>query len=564
VGQALSPANRDPFKAVQNLPISKLRRACAPERKTNKYMTIGRKLTASFAAMLVLTLGLGIYSLTAISSLSDSLDTAINKTTKKIELVDAVTIARSDMLAAQRGVILYTFTKNAGGAETSKRLFEEGSGRWSASVSELRPLLVTDEGKQLTARLDTDLASWRTVFGEIQQLSDAGNPEAAAKVGLEKGVPIYEIAGKDSQRINEIHKQQLDASKQAAADTRSTSRWMALTFIGFSLALGVVVLLMVRRTSDTLQKAAAEIREGSEQISSAASQVAASSQSLAQGSSEQAASLEETSASTEEISSMTRKNAENSKAAAEVMTTVDREVKEGNQTLDHMVTSMEQISSSSDKIAKIIKVIDEIAFQTNILALNAAVEAARAGEAGMGFAVVADEVRNLAQRSAQAAKDTAGLIEESIATSAEGSAKLEQVAKVIRAITESSTQVKTLVDEVNMGSQEQARGIDQISKAIAQMDQVTQGTAASAEESASASEELSAQAQALNHIVAELGTLVGGDGHSDRAVTPGRSRSAPKPAASRPKPKTHPASPAISGATSARSEFPLDENFREM
>jgi methyl-accepting chemotaxis protein len=518
-------------------------------------MTIGTKLTVSFIAMLLLTLLLGIYSLQAIGNLSDGLDTAITKTTKKIELVDGVTIARSDMLAAQRGVILYTFAKNAGALYTAKRLFEEASGRWSASISDLRPMLVTDEGKQLTSQLDADLASWRSVFGEIQQLSDAGNPEGAAKVGLEKGLPIYEASGRASERINEIHRQQLDHSREAALDTRSNSRWLVLALIGFSLALGVVVLLVARGTSATLQKAAAELREGAEQINSAASQVAASSQSLAQGSSEQAASLEETSASTEEITSMTRQNAENSKAAAAVMATVDREVKEGNQTLDQMVISMRQINSSSDKIAKIIKVIDEIAFQTNILALNAAVEAARAGEAGMGFAVVADEVRNLAQRSAQAAKDTAGLIEESIASSAEGSAKLEQVAGVIRAITESSTQVKTLVDEVNIGSQEQARGIDQISRAIAQMDQVTQGTAASAEESASASEELSAQAQALNHIVVQLGTLVGGR-QSDLGAAPGRRLSALRPGVSRLKPKTAPGS--------SRGEFPLEDNFGEM
>jgi methyl-accepting chemotaxis protein/methyl-accepting chemotaxis protein-1 (serine sensor receptor) len=169
---------------------------------------------------------------------------------------------------------------------------------------------------------------------------------------------------------------------------------------------------------------------------------------------------------------------------------------------------MNGINSSSEKISKIIKVIDEIAFQTNILALNAAVEAARAGEAGMGFAVVADEVRNLAQRSAQAARDTAGLIEESIAKSNDGKTKLEQVAKAVRSITESSGKVKTLVDEVKLGSQEQARGIEQVAKAITQMERVTQATAASAEESASASEELTAQSEALREIVVELAGMV--------------------------------------------------------
>ncbi len=527
-------------------------------------MTIGRKLTASFAAMLVVTLALGLYSLRAISNLSAELDTAINQTTKKIELVDAVNVARTDFLSSQRGIVMFTFGKSDAGVDLVKRQYESASGRWSAALAELRPLLVTDEARSLTNQLDTKLAAWRTVIGQIEQLCASGQPDAGVKAGLEQGLPIFEASGKDAERIQEIQKQQLEQDKQAAADTRSLSRWIVFALVGLSLALGVAVLLVVRGTSATLQRAAAEIREGAEQITSAASQVAASSQSLAQGSSEQAASLEETSASTEEITSMTRKNAENSKSAADVMATVDRQVKAGNQTLEQMVTSMEQINSSSDKIAKIIKVIDEIAFQTNILALNAAVEAARAGEAGMGFAVVADEVRNLAQRSAQAAKDTAGLIEESIATSAEGSAKLEQVAGVIRAITESSTQVKTLVDEVNMGSQEQARGIDQISKAIAQMDQVTQGTAASAEESASASEELSAQAQALNQIVAGLGTLVGGDGQPDPGVARGRSRGAMKPAVSRPKPKKAPASPAIGGFKSAPGDFPLDDNFGEM
>ena len=160
-----------------------------------------------------------------------------------------------------------------------------------------------------------------------------------------------------------------------------------------------------------------------------------------------------------------------------------------------MVASMASIQESSQQVAKIIKTIDEIAFQTNILALNAAVEAARAGEAGMGFAVVADEVRNLAQRSAQAAQDTAALIEASIAKAGEGNAKVEQVAAAIAGITDERDKVKGLVDEVSVGQPQQAQGIDQVSQAIAQMEKVTQTTAATAEESAAASEELNAQAE---------------------------------------------------------------------
>jgi methyl-accepting chemotaxis protein/methyl-accepting chemotaxis protein-1 (serine sensor receptor) len=227
---------------------------------------------------------------------------------------------------------------------------------------------------------------------------------------------------------------------------------------------------IVRGVNRVLRQFAGEMATMSGQVTEAAHQLDASSQSLAQGASEQAASLEETSAATEQVHSTTRSNAGHCQSASAVTQQVNQQVGEANQSLGQMIESMRAINVSSGKISQIINVIDEIAFQTNILALNAAVEAARAGEAGMGFAVVADEVRNLAQRCAQAAKDTEALIEESITRSREGSTKLDQVAGAIGTITGSAAQVKGLIDQVSNGGQEQSLGIEQISRALASPD----------------------------------------------------------------------------------------------
>jgi methyl-accepting chemotaxis protein/methyl-accepting chemotaxis protein-1 (serine sensor receptor) len=235
-----------------------------------------------------------------------------------------------------------------------------------------------------------------------------------------------------------------------------------------------------------------------------------------------------------------------------------------------MVVAMSDIKTSSDKVGKIIRVIDEIAFQTNILALNAAVEAARAGEAGMGFAVVADEVRNLAQRCAQAARDTAGLIEESICKSNEGKMKVDQVAAAIQAITQESAKVKALVDEVSVGSQEQTRGIEQVSKALMQIEQVTQQSAANAEESAAAAEELTAQASTLMEVVDQLSAMVGGVKASHRSQETAPARNAGtglmslQKTASR-KPRGTPAPGAsLSGRKADPHSFPMEEEFSGM
>jgi methyl-accepting chemotaxis protein len=263
-----------------------------------------------------------------------------------------------------------------------------------------------------------------------------------------------------------------------------------------------------------------EIEEASRQTSGAASQISDASHSLAEGASEQAAALEQTSASLEEMSSMTKRNAENARKANALAEEARGAADKGAGDMKAMSAAMEAIKVSSDDIAKIIKTIDEIAFQTNILALNAAVEAARAGEAGMGFAVVADEVRNLAARSAQAAKETAAKIEGAISKTGQGVEISSKVLQALNDIVSKVRQVDELVAEVATASHEQTQGITQISTAVSQMDKVTQSNAANAEESASAAEELNAQAEYLEQSVVKMLAFVGGAHHDAATAAP--------------------------------------------
>jgi methyl-accepting chemotaxis protein/methyl-accepting chemotaxis protein-1 (serine sensor receptor) len=307
-----------------------------------------------------------------------------------------------------------------------------------------------------------------------------------------------------------------DADARAVAQKKSISKQICIIAAGLILTFVVVIAAagrIIRRISLELQQSVEELRQGAVQVASAANQVAASSQSLAQGATEQVASLNETATATAEIHSVTQRNSDSSRGASEMASLSESKSAETNRKLDLMLEVMAEIDQQSGKIAKIIKIIDEIAFQTNILALNAAVEAARAGEAGMGFAVVADEVRTLAQRCAQAAHDTTELIEESVAKSSDGKQKVDQVATAIREITQESVRVKDMVEQVNAGSLQQAHGIQQLSTALSQMEHVTQQTASNAEQGAAAAEELSAYSESLRLVVYSLSQMVTGVTH---------------------------------------------------
>jgi methyl-accepting chemotaxis protein len=534
-------------------------------------VTIGKKLYVSLGASLGLTLLVGGISLATLGQLSETGSRLAEANARKRQLAGEIRLAASEATSLERGLLVRTALKDTAMVEKYKSEYAENRERQAKLLDELTGLLTDEESRRLTASIRTTLRESEPYHEELIGLVASGQLEAAGRLMSGKLNPLASQANATAGQLAQLQVEQMVQAARQSEDVASRGRWLTLLTTALAMLVGAVFVSIVRSINRSLRRASLELAQGAEQVAGAASQVASSSQGLAQGSSEQAASLEETSASSEEINSMARKNTENTHAAATLVTQAQEKFAETNRALEKMVVAMGEINTSSEKISKIIRVIDEIAFQTNILALNAAVEAARAGEAGMGFAVVADEVRNLAQRCAQAAKDTALLIEESIAKASDGKVKMDEVAAATRQITDASSQIKTLVDEVNLGSQEQARGLEQIGKAITQMEQVTQRTAANAEESASAAEELTAQSSALKEIVDHLNAMVGGG-----EPLPRRIAAAPRPAAAH---KVGAAVPSLTALRTAVSRepamrppmppapvnagFPLDDDFKE-
>jgi len=347
-------------------------------------------------------------------------------------------------------------------------------------------------------------------FTSVLELSNAGKTAEAKELSADRMESRFLEINTELDALSQLNQVRIiDGVDDIIAGVKRGKK-MILGGLAGALVLALVIADYIIRSINRVLTATTEsITQGSSQVAAAAGQVSSSSQSLAEGASEQAASLEEISSSLEELSSMTKRNAENAQAGKTASGQARTSAETGAAEMERLQGAMTAIQHSSNDIAKIIKTIDEIAFQTNILALNAAVEAARAGEAGAGFAVVADEVRSLAQRSALAAKETADKIADATTRSAQGVEFTVRVAAGLQQILEKNREVDRLVSEVATASQEQSEGLAQINNAISQMDKVTQTNAAGAEETASSAEELNAQSAELSGAADQLSALVG-------------------------------------------------------
>ncbi|MFZ5453307.1 MAG: methyl-accepting chemotaxis protein [Thermodesulfobacteriota bacterium] len=494
-------------------------------------LKLSTKLLGGFLIVALITLGVGYLGWNGASTLTGYLNTVGNQSLPSVQ--NLLTIQKNlESLRAAQNVMLNPNLSAAMRKLQFDRIAEARE-NYGKAWKMFEALPKKGEEAKIWEQVKQAIEVWKQEnnkffdFAKNLEKAEAGKGDIFKAMNqqlMEKCLPRQAESLALMDKIVALNQEEANRTMaRAESDANRTKFLSGLGMVfGFGLALLLGIILSVSITRP-INRIIAELNEGADQVSSASSQVSSASQTLAQGNSEQAAALEETSSSLEEMASMTKQNANHASEANALMQETGRVVQEADRYMQDLTSSMEEISQASADTAKIIKTIDEIAFQTNLLALNAAVEAARAGEAGAGFAVVADEVRNLAMRAAEAAKNTAQLIEGTLDKVQGGTDLVSKTGEAFAQVTHSASKVKDLVAEIDATSREQSQGADQISKAVAEMDSVVQQNAANAEESASAAEELYAQAEQMKGVVGGLVALVAGTNGKEQSSLAARS-----------------------------------------
>ncbi len=503
-------------------------------RPSRTRSSLGRKLAISLAAVAAVLLALSYSSLNAIVSLGGLLDAAANRAARKITLATEIGDGFQDMEdLAKRTQLAHSFrhmeattqasSESCSGchvaesAEESRRAFEAIGGKVDRDVREARLLLGDDRGRAALDVLERGVGDWIRLYREYLDKASGKDFMAAHRIISEEMLPITKDIDASAATLFAQQRAFFADSNGRALQTTRRNRILAL----FLMAVAFVVMAGVSRAlllaSGGLRRVTEELRTKAQEVASAACNVTSSSESLARGASEQAGSLQEVSAASEDIRSSAQKNSAGAQTSAEVSTQVSRSLNDANCRLEQLVCAMREMQASSAKVARIVGVIDQIAFQTNILSLNAAVEAARAGTSGLGFGVVADEIRGLAQRSAEAAKETSALIGESVSASQHSMENLQGVIEAFRSVAGGAAAVTRLAEQVGSGSREQAESLESIAGQIQEMRSNTERSAEGADKGAEAGRELQRQAEGLKEIVAELVEIAGSGTSSGRA-----------------------------------------------